>query len=366
MKFQIPKTDLSEKLSLASRFTSNKLASSSALQGVFFKSDGTNIHIYATDLNIYFHTQIKKEIKETCEVILDPRKILEFLQFLPPGDIEIDVQEKQVSMKQGKTKGNFPIIVNDEFPLPPSISKEAKQKLDGTFFTERLPRVLFSASKDDARPVLTGVNFVSSDSELIVVTTDGFRLSLIKEQKLTSIPSMIVPATFLQEITKGIKDEKEIYFAYSDKEKLVSFHIGEDEYFSRLIDGEFPPFERVIPSDVATSVVVEKAEFLRNIKLISVFARDFSNVVVCEFADGQIIMKPKKEGNEENTAVVDAQIEGDNQKIAFNFRYLLDFLNHIDGKTIKIEILRADAPAAFKHEKDESYLHVIMPVRLQE
>jgi DNA polymerase-3 subunit beta len=97
-----------------------------------------------------------------------------------------------------------------------------------------------------------------------------------------------------------------------------------------------------------------------------VFARDFSNVVVCEFGNGQIIMRPKKEGNEENTAVMDAEIEGDTQKIAFNFRYLLDFLNHIDGKTFKIEILRPEAPIALKHEKDETYLHIIMPVRIQE
>jgi DNA polymerase-3 subunit beta len=366
MKFQLSKTELSEKLSLASRFTSNKLATSTALQGVYLKSDGTDLHLYATDLNIYFHTRLPIPVNEQFQTVIDPRKILEFLQFLPPGDVSIEIQEKQVTMKQGKTKGNFPIIVGDDFPLPPALSDEHKKKLDVSFLTERLPRILFSASKDDARPVLTGVNFVPAEGELTIVTTDGFRLSLIREQKLSGFPAMIVPASFLQEILKGAKDAKEVSFGYSEKEKLVSFHIGTDEYYSRLIDGEFPPYERVIPSDVSTTAIVEKTEFLRNIKLISVFARDFSNVVVCEFGNGQIIMRPKKEGNEENTAVMDAEIEGDTQKIAFNFRYLLDFLNHIDGKTFKIEILRPEAPIALKHEKDETYLHIIMPVRIQE
>lgn len=366
MKFTLPKNELIEKLSLSARFTSSKLTSATALQGVLVKGEKDKIHIYSTDLNTYYHTTCDTDGSDTFEIIVEPKKIMEFLQFLPPGNVDIEIKEKQILLKQGKTKGNFPIIVSEEYPLPPTFKDTEKQGIDAKFFVQNMPRLLFSASRDDARPVLTGVNFVPSENELLMVTTDGFRLSLVKTTKLTDIPSMIVPADFLQEVVKGAKEAKELFFGYSEKEKMISFQIAEHTYYSRLIEGDFPPFERVIPAEKKTTVTLDKDDFLRNIKLISIFARDYSNVVVCSFRDGTVTMTPKKEGNEENASQIDVQMEGEEQRVAFNYRYLLDFLNTIDTDTLIIEILRSEAPIALKIPKNDSFLHIIMPVRLQE
>src|SRR5690606_19485858 len=99
-------------------------------------------------------------------------------------------------------------------------------------------------SSDDSRPVLTGVNFVVSEDELIIVSTDGFRLSLLKEQRKGTFSNMIIPADFLQEVIKNVKNVKEVSFTYSQKEQIILFTLDQEEYFSRLIDGEFPPYER--------------------------------------------------------------------------------------------------------------------------
>lgn len=354
-----------EKLTLASRFTSDRLTTASALQGVLFIGDSEKISLFATNLNTYYSTTIPVPVSEEFRLILEPRKIIEFLQFLPPGLIKLDIKDKQLTISQQKTKGNFPTLVSEDFPLPPDISQE-EQKFDAQFFIKNIPRVLFSASSDDARPVLTGINFVASEEELLLVSTDGFRLSLMKEKRKGNISSMIIPADFLTEVLRNMKEVQEVFFAYSATEKIVYFKVAEDTFFSRLIEGEFPPFERVIPSEVKTTVKVEKAELLRNVKLIAVFARDFSNVIVCEFKQGEILIRPKKEGNEENNAVQEASVEGEDQKVAFNFKYLIDFLNNIDSKMITIEILRSDAPIAFKIEENPSFVHIIMPVRIQE
>jgi DNA polymerase-3 subunit beta len=191
-------------------------------------------------------------------------------------------------------------------------------------------------------------------------------LSLSKEKGKGEMPSMIIPADFLQEVVRALKDVKEVGFAFSESEKIVRFSIGSEEYYTRLIEGEFPPFERVIPTETKTTIKLDRTEFLRNIKLISVFARDYSNVIVCEFKKDGLTIRPKKVGSEENNAFQDIEIDGEDQIVAFNFRYVLDFLNHAEGKTLTVQILRPEAPVMFKMEGNENFIHIIMPVRIQE
>lgn len=365
MTINVQKELLLDKLNLVARFTSNRLASSTALQGVLIKTDDVNVHLYSTNLTTYFHTSFPYTEKEPIQVIIEPRKIIEFLNLLNPGLITFEIKDKQVTIIQDKTKGSFPVMSAEEFPLPPAIV-DNEQKMDCKFFLDNLPLLLFTASSDDTRPVLTGINFVNAESELLMVATDGFRLSMIKKKTMGEIPSMIVPSDFLQEVIKSMKEVKEIGFAFSREEKIVKFTVGNDEYYSRLIEGEFPPFERVLLTETKTKVTVDRSELLRNVKLISIFARDFSNVIICEFTKDGLSIKPKKEANQENTAFQEIELEGEDQKIAFNFKFLLDLLNHLDEKTVTIEILRADAPVAFKLQKNKDFLHIIMPVRIQE
>jgi DNA polymerase-3 subunit beta len=365
MKINVQKDILLEKLNLVSRFTSNRLAASTALQGILIKTDDIHVHLYSTNLSTYFHTSFPYTEKEPIQIIVEPRKVIEFLNFLAPGEVTLELSEKQITIMQDKTKGTFPVMVADEFPMPPSIS-EQEQKLESKFFADNLPFLLFTASQDETRPVLTGINFVNAESELVMVSTDGFRLSLIKQKAMGEIPSMIIPSEFLDEILKSMKDVKEVGFSFSREEKAVKFTIGGDEYYSRLIEGDFPPFERVLLNDSKTKIKVDRAELLRNVKLISIFARDFSNVIICEFTKSGLTIRPKKEANEENTAFQEIQLEGEDQKVAFNFKFLLDVLNHTSEKEIMIEILRPDAPIAFKLEKNPNFLHIIMPVRVQE
>jgi DNA polymerase-3 subunit beta len=153
---------------------------------------------------------------------------------------------------------------------------------------------------------------------------------------------------------------------YLDKEKMVYFKTGNDEYFTRLIEGDFPPYERVIPTEKKTTILVEKNELIRNVKLISVFARDFSSIIICHFKKGELILSPKTEGGAENTTTQEIELEGEEMRVAFNFKFLLEFLNTINEENVTIELLRPDAPVVLKTKKNKDYLHIIMPVRIQE
>jgi DNA polymerase-3 subunit beta len=234
------------------------------------------------------------------------------------------------------------------------------------FLVQSLPLILFSASGDDTRPGLSGVNFLSN-GELLIVSTDGFRLSLIKTKKDIRFPSMLIPSDFLRELMQNVKETKDIYFSYSQKEKTVCFKVEGNEFFSRLIDEDFPPFERVIPQEKKTTIKLDKEEFLRNIKIISVFARELSNVVILETDERGVVVHAKNPEEGDNKTSLEAVVEGEKkQRVAFNFKFLLEFLSNVNGKSVTIEVLRPDAPVVFKTETNPDFLHIIMPVRVQE
>jgi DNA polymerase III subunit beta len=365
MKISLQKNEFLEKLELASRFTSSRLSSSTSLQGIYLKGEKNIIHFYSTDLNYYYHSILKVENNNQFKLIIEPKKIIEFLSLLPENKIEIETKEKAIVISQGKIKGQFPLFPDQEFPFPPETSGK-KQKIKTTFFKDSLPYLLFAASTDETRPVLTGINFVTSTDSLQLVTTDGFRLSLLTLKKDLPFSSMIIPAAFLANTQRFINKEEEIEFSYLNNEKLLAFFIGDNDIFVRMIEGEYPPFEKVIPVEKKTSVIMDANEFLRSVKLVSVFARDFSNIVIMEVEKDTVKFIPKVGQGDENVVYQEAKIEGETQKIAFNYKYLIDFLNCSSGKKIIVELLRSDAPVVFKIEGVDNFFHIIMPVRIQE
>lgn len=365
MKIILDKNVFLEKLSLASRFTSQRSTTSQILQGVLIQGDKKEINFYSSNLNNYFHTKIKQEAEKEINFLIEPQKTIEFLTLLQPGKINLEISEKKITISQNKTTGSFPLLAPSDFPLPPKKSKN-EQKLKTKDFFKNLSLVIFSAAKDEGRPVLTGVNFVAN-KDLTMVTTDGFRLSLVKIEKQLDHPPFIIPAGFLEEVLKLASDEEEIGFMYIEEEKTVVFKIGLTEVYSRLIEGEFPPFEKVIPEKKETKTTIDKDELLRAIKLISIFAKDQSNIIVFDFKKEKLVIRPKTEIKEDATEI-DIKTEGEEQTVAFNYRFLIDFLNHVpeNKKNISIEVLRSDAPVVFRIEDKPNFLHIIMPVRIQE
>lgn len=365
MKISIKKSLLLEKINTANRFTSHKIGTPQALQGIYMTCEDGRVDLYSTNLSYYFHTTLVAKTEGKASILMEPKKISEFLSLLEQEDIQIEVEEKQVVISQGKTRGAFPLFRADDFPLPPKIDQKGGV-IEKEFFKKDIPLVLFSSSKDDSRPVLSGINFIESDEGLTVASTDGFRLSLLRLKNKEHIKSMLIPAEFLYEVAHHAQEDGGVVFSFSQEEKAALFSIKNDHFYSRLIDGEFPPFEKVIPTEVKTTVYVDTQEFLRGIKLIAVFARDQSNIIICNFKKDGLWMSPKIATGNENSTQIDIEIKGEDQKIAFNYRFLIDLLNNIKEEKIQIEILRPDAPVVFKIGKMEEFMHIIMPVRIQE
>ena len=365
MNILIDKDTFHNAVSLASRFTINKFTTTTHLQGVLIKAEKKELHIIATDLNLYFHKKIKIKEGGTLRAVVEPRTLIEYLSFLPTGKINVEVKDNQFIVTKDKDKGVFPIIEVADFPMLPKTEKEKGQKISTSFFNKTLPQVLFSASTDDSRPVLTGINFLTQDNDLLMVSTDGFRLSLIKKSKDIEIPEILIPGRFLEEVLKEAKEEKDIAFHYSEDEKTVLFKVGDTNFYTRLIEGEFPAFEKVVPSESKTQVVFNREEFLQKIRRVAVFAREYSNIILVEVKKDGINIRPKTDrGDSGSSATQEADIDGEDQKIAFNFRFLYDFLNNSKAKKINMDILRPDAPIVFREDDKKDFIHIIMPIRI--
>ncbi len=366
IKISLNKNDFLEKINNTIKFSSGRISTNTNLQGIMLKKEKNQLLFYSTNLSFYYLGKIKNDQQGEFKIFFEPRKIQEFVSFLDQGKIELEVKEKSIVVLQGKNKGEFPLFQTDDFPDYPKQEKKERQKLDINLFQNILPLMIFSSSQDDTRPVLTGINFVSKDEVNHIVSTDGFRLSLFITKKEINLPSVIIPAFFLNEILRIIKGIKEIYFSFNQNEKILTFFIDNDEFSTRIIDGEYPPYEKVIPLDKKTTIIINKEDFIKAVKLVSIFARDFSNIIILQTEDNSLRISPKNIEKEANFSVVDAEIKGEKIKIAFNYRFLIDFLNNINAKKIIIELLRPDAPAVFKSEEINDFIHIIMPVRIQE
>ena len=365
MNILIEKDELQDVLSLASKFTTSRFTTTTHLQGVLIKGEERLLHFTSTDLNVSFHTKIKVKENTKISIVVEPKKIIEYLSLLPSGKIEVEFKEKNMLIVKDKNRGIFPIMASADFPPVPKLDKEKKQSVKTDFLIKNLALVLFSASSDETRPALTAVNFLTQDQDLIMVSTDGFRLSLVKTAKDINIPQALISGRFLDDVLKEAKNEKEIFLYYSEKEKTILFTVGQKEFYSRLIEGDFPPFEKVIPSESKTKITVDREELLQKVRLVSVFARDYSNIIICEVKKDGIHISPKVDGGiEGSTAFQDAEVDGIEQKIAFNFRFVNDFLSTVRAKKIIIEIFRPDAPVVFKEEGKKNFIHIIMPIRI--
>ena len=364
MKVTISNTQLKDALSTATKFCVSRTSSLSSLQGGLLRVKDGHIEIIATNLNDFFYTKIKATVIEEGEGVCDIRHIVDFLNYLKPGDVTLSSTASTILIETDKTKGTFPVISATDYPALPTFEGETIDFTEKTL--QDLPLVLLAASKDQARPVLTGVNFSYKQNVLYMSATDGFRLSLVSGPHEREFTAFTISAAILEEVLR-LFGKKQLSLVISETEKFVKFVNGDTMIFSRLIDGEFPPFARVIPQEHRTKIIVNREEFLRNVKLVSVFARDISSTAILEIKKEGMHLVPR--GVERYGTVIFQDIqkyEGEETRVAFNFRFILEFLNAIDNETVVFESSSPTAPGVFKIEGNDDFIHIVMPIRIEE
>jgi DNA polymerase-3 subunit beta len=240
-----------------------------------------------------------------------------------------------------------------------------------------LSQVIFAVSTSETRIELAGVLFVFSKDNLTMAATDSYRLAE-KSLKIetnsteTNEKKIIIPAKTLQELIRVLtslrgedlneaNDNLEIYIS----ENQVLFVAGGIELISRLIEGQYPDYKQIIPVGNETAAVVNRAEFIRAVKAAAIFSKSGINDINLDFPMGknQVIISSASSQTGETIAELEAAVKGKDNGIVINYRYLLDGLSGIAGENIKIEIINNNTPCVIKHEPEEDYIYIIMPIK---
>lgn len=373
MKLQILQENFAKAVNQAARFTTQR-AQLPILGNILLTASKTKLDISSTNLEISIATSLTAKIDKEGEISIPSKIIGEIVSNLPKETLNIEAEKEHLKISSASYSSTVLGMNATDFPkIPRSVNKTKAFALPVEEFTKALAKVIFAVSIDETRPVLTGIFFTVVDGKLALVATDGFRLSRFQLQNVKlKIKNLILPRTILGEVGR-ISEGEEILFEVQEKEKQVVFLVGDTVISSRLIEGEFPDYEKIIPKSASVKINVDKEELLRAVKLAAPFARDNANIVKLGVrSEGLVISAESSSGGNQETKI-DAKVEAEGPErpkeveweMAFNYKFLEDFLGSVEGEEVRIELTSTDKAGVFIDPKDENYLHLIMPVRIQ-
>lgn len=338
------------------------------LQNILIQTKDGRIMLFGTSLDtgvVYWcDGKVEKE-GSTCV----PAKLLgEFITTLPAQTVVLEDKEGGLTVSCGGFRATLATSPAAEFPPVPAVGREAATKINAQDFSHLLRHVLFALAADEARPVLSGVRFVGRGDGATAFATDGYRLS----QKSTGVKfpknfDAIVPGRALSEVARlavQVGEEGTVSLALTDDGQIL-FSVGDAEVYTRRIDGEYPPVEKIIPKNWTTRATVDREALAQAVKSAAVFARDNANIVRFTIQKDGVVVSANAPSVGENNIDVEATIEGEGGEIAFNSRFLLEYFSAITSDQISFETTGSLNPGAFRPVGDDSFLHIIMPVRVQ-
>ena len=343
------------------------------LGNVLLKTDGGRLKLTATNLEIGVNCWVPAKVEDEGAITVPAKLFSDFVNSLPPGPIEIslNVRTKTVHLRSETTEANVKGLDAEEFPIIPAIPDRPTTRMAQGVLRRMIGEVAFVAATDDSRPVLTGVLTTFTGDEVTMAAADPYRLSVRKASLLESVTpavEIIIPAKSLFEVARILDDtDKTVDILVTPNGSQVIFHTDEADLVSRIIEGQFPNYRQVIPSSHATTVTVSRDELLAATKLASYFARDAANIVrfqVDPSIDTPLIVSATAAEVGDNTSRVGATVEGQPTAIAFNSRFVADALSSLSASEVILELGGPLAPGVLKIVGDDSYLHVVMPLRI--
>jgi DNA polymerase-3 subunit beta len=315
---------------------------------------------------------------ETEGTITIPARLLsEFIGSLPNDKVEINLSSKTktLGLRCARFEARISGIDAKEFPPIPKIEDGITAKVEVEALRQGISQVVFASALDESRPVLTGVSAEFEGKLLTLAAADGFRLAVYKLPLAASVDqktTAIIPARTLIEINRLATDQDEaIEITVNASKSQVLFRLKDVELVSQLVQGAFPQYSQLIPKSHNTHAVVDTAQFLRATKTASIFARDGSGIVRLvmtpggEVPQGKLTVSARSEEIGDDVGEIDAVIQGEEAKIAFNGKYLADVLGVLREPQVALEATNPSSPGVIRPVGVDNYTHVIMPMFVQ-
>ncbi len=345
---------------------------------VLLEAEGDSITLSATDAETIAITyRIPGEIGESGSLTLPSRLLSDFVASLPHSPIEMTLAERsrQVHLSCARNEASIGGMDPEDFPPIPLVADVPPVRIPAAGLRLALSQVVFAAATDDSRPVLTGVQLVMSDKQVVLAAADGFRLSVhtLDLPEETEDRTAIVPARALGELLRLLPEagDEPVSVTFNTAGTQAQFDLGHATLVAQLVQGTFPNYEQLIPPSYSTRTEVQVDEFKRETRIASIFARDGSGIVrIIATAGkrgetGRLLISARAEEIGTNEGELDGLVTGEEAKIAFNGRYLTDVLDVIGTDRIAIETSSPSSPGVFRPVGDDSFVHVVMPMFVQ-
>lgn len=369
MKFSVKQDKLSRALQIVTRAVPTK-ASLPILNNILITANNNSLIISATNLDTAIQVEVDAII-ETEGVIAVPAKIVkELISSLPQNLLNFESKGYTLNLKLDNTKTKFNGIDPKDYPSLPKISESSEYISISPVVLNQINQLIpFSASNDTSKGVFTGIYLNFSEKSLTAVATDGNRLSEISvtlNQKISQPSNVVIPAKTFAEVTKiFLTNQSDVNIYFKDTDNLLIFKSEDVIIETRVLDGQYPDYKKVIPTSHTVKATFSLSEFDNALKITNIFAKETdSGTIKLKFdpVEKQIKVSSQAESSGENETIVPADVEGDLIESAFNCKYLLDLTANLKVENIELSTNSATSPFLFKSNEKENYLHLIMPL----
>lgn len=365
MELTVTQENLAKALGNVGRVASLK-AQLPILNNILLRTSGSQLLVAATNLEIASVQTIGAKVVKNGSITVPAKLIADFVHNLPKGTVSLKLKGTQLTVTSEGYSSTINGLSDEEFPELPIIDQKSAvvYAIASEEFKQAATQTIVTASTDATRPVLTGVYWHAFEQQLFLASTDGYRLSERQIMKVSTDIAAIVPVSTVQEVLRTMTDESDIEVLFDDSQ--VKFRIGDGEITSRLIDGNFPDYRQLIPATTDTQFTVDKADFLRIVKIASLFSRDTGGSITLKVDTGGNTLTINSIASEigENTSEIAVQSSGLDASVSLNSRYLNDALSSISGNQVVFAFSGKLAPCVLSEAaKDSGYKHIIMPIK---
>ena len=363
MKLTVTQENLNKALTVVARVAGSK-TSLPILNNILLKTDSNRLLLAATNLEVAITEHIGAKVVSEGAITVPSRLMSEFIANLPKGNVDLKLDGSKLHISSGHYTSTINGLPADDFPALPDISEATELEISAQLMKRAIAQTVLTASRDDTRPVLTGVLCHSFEGALYFAATDGYRLA---ERKLISFDgevSALIPASTLQDVVRVLPEGTETVTMLIDATQ-VRFRMDDIEITSRLIEGNFPDYRQLIPKQTEIVAETNRDELTRITKIASLFAREnggkISHPTGNTKQNNPIHSIPPPLG--ENTSETEAQVEHDGS-VTLNSRYVIEALGCLDGQDVSFGFSGKLAPCVLKtQETSPDYQHIIMPLK---
>ena len=369
MKLSVMQENLARGLSVVSRAVSNR-STLPVLANVLLKTEDAGLKLTATNLEIGITYWVPGKIEVDGATTVPAKLLTDLVNSLPAGDrVDLELQAGDtLHLRCGRFETHVKGIDADEFPAIGAAGERPTTRIAQNLLRRALAETAFAAASDEARPILTGVLARFEGDQLTLAAADNYRIAVKTIPILDAVPetSVVIPARALNELARVLADvDDPVEVVLTASRNQVLFHLDGIDLVSRLIDGQFPNYQQVVPQSHTTRAVLDREELLRAVRPAALIAHESANIVKLQIgADGEpgITVSASAEVGD-HVGQVEASVEGDGTTIAFNARYLADVLTNVTAEQFALELNGPLSPGVFKPIGDDRYIHVVMPVR---